>query len=339
MRKIAIVGSGAVGSTLGALLDRAREQVYLIARPDHVRAIKENRGLQIDGIKGTFKARVQALETLDFKPDLVLLTVKTQDVASALESIREYIDGVPVLTMQNGIRSDELAAGVIGRTHLMSAMLRITCTYLDPGKVILIEQGGLVIGAPFPECTVDPKVFLDMLTKVMPTTVSSNISGVHWSKLLFNLNNALPAITGKEMQSIKDHPDMFRVVVRMMKEGLGVADSLNVRLEPIPESPVSLIKLLSLLPVGIAAQLTRIGYNKASRRLNGRPLYGSTLQSLKRGKPTEIDYLNGEIVRLGKETGVATPVNERIVEMVHEVEVTGVHLSAEELTGRVGRNR
>ena len=80
MRKVAIVGAGAVGSVIGALLDQAREEVYLIGRRTHVQAINRNRGLFMDGVKGEIRARVRALETLDFRPDMVLLTVKTQDV-------------------------------------------------------------------------------------------------------------------------------------------------------------------------------------------------------------------------------------------------------------------
>ena len=99
MRKVVIIGAGAVGSTIGALLDQAGEQVFLIGRRAHVQAINMGKGLLMDGIKGEIKAEVRALETLDFRPDLVLLTVKTQDVIPALESIKPYIDGVPVLTM------------------------------------------------------------------------------------------------------------------------------------------------------------------------------------------------------------------------------------------------
>lgn len=323
MRKVAIIGAGAIGSTLGALLDRAKEQIYLVGRPDHVRAIKENRGLELDGIKGSIMARIQAIETLDFRPDLALLTVKTQDVVSTLEPLRNYLVDVPVLTAQNGIRCDELAASVIEKSNLLSAMMRFTSTYLEPGKVTLIEQGGIVIGKPFSEGRIDPSLFRDLLSKIMPTTVTDNIAGVRWSKLIFNLNNALPAITGHPMQGFSENPGLFRVAVRMMKEGLAVAKAIGVQLEPIPGSPVGLVKLLARLPIGIGASLTRIGFNRAQRRLGDHPLYGSTLQSLMRNRPTEIDYLNGEVVRLGQTVGIETPVNARIVGLVHQVEQTG----------------
>lgn len=335
MRKVVIIGAGAVGSTIGALLDQAGEQVFLIGRRAHVQAINMGKGLLMDGIKGEIKAEVRALETLDFRPDLVLLTVKTQDVIPALESIKPYIDGVPVLTMQNGVRSDELAAGVIGRENLMSAVMRITSTYLEPGRVTYVEGGGLVIGPPFPECRVPPEIFIDMMTGIMPTAVSSNIHGAHWSKLILNLNNALPAITGKDMDTFITNPALFRASVLLMKEGLGITRAHGVALEPLPDTPMGFIKLLPYMPTGIARRLISLGFRRARKAAAGLPFYGSTLQSIKRGRPTEIDYLNGEVVRMGKEAGIPTPYNERIVEMVHEIENTGRFLSSDELMRRL----
>lgn len=335
MRKIAIVGAGAVGSTLGALLDQAREQVYLIGRKEHVQAIRRERGLRMDGIKGDLRARVQALETLDFRPDLVLLTVKTQDVTTALESIKPYIDGVPVLTLQNGIRSDELAAGVIGREHLMSGVILIGCNYLEPGRVSYVRAGRIVIGPPFPECRVPSSEFLDMLTKVMPTTVTSNIRGARWMKLIGNLNNAIPAVTGQDMKAFASNPALCRAAVRLMQEGARVTRAHGVTLEPLPDTPAGLLKLMLRLPVGLASRLVAMGFRRAMRPRETLALYGSTLQSLKRGKPTEIDYLNGEIVRTGHQHGIPTPYNERAVAMVHEVERTGRFLPVETFVERL----
>jgi 2-dehydropantoate 2-reductase len=335
MRKVAIVGAGAVGSTIGALLDRAREQVYLIGRTEHVRAIKAQRGLLMDGIKGEYRARIRAAEALDFRPDMVLLTVKTQDVAPTLDAIRPYIEDVPVLTMQNGVRSDELAAGVIGREYLLSSVLRLTCTYLEPGRVTYLEQGGLVIGPPFPECKVRVDDFRNMLTKVIPTTLSSNIRGARWSKLIFNLNNAIPAVTGMDMRHILTDPAIARLSILLMKEGLNVARAAGIALEPLPDTPAVLLRLIGLMPAGIAGRLVGMGFRKNLKRMADAPFYGSTLQSIKRGKRTEIDFLNGEIVAFGQQTGIPAPYNERIVAMVHEVEQTGRFLPPHEMQRRL----
>ena len=120
-----------------------------------------------------------------------------------------------------------------------------------------------------------------------------------------------------------------------MKEGFQVSQTLGVTLEPLPNTPVGSLKLLSYMPEGIARKLLSKGFQKAHKGLKGQPFYGSTLQSIKRGKPTEIDYLNGEIVRLGKEHNVSTPYNERIVELVHEVEKTGHFINLNDTMKRI----
>ncbi len=110
--RIAIIGAGAIGSALGALLARSGQDVTLIGRPAHVAAIHRD-GLQVDGYLGEFMVQVQAAECLDFRPDLTLLTVKTQDVIAAVQDNLPYLTDGPLVTLQNGVRSDELVASLL----------------------------------------------------------------------------------------------------------------------------------------------------------------------------------------------------------------------------------
>ena len=112
MCSIAVIGAGAVGSALGALLHRAGQSVVFVCRPAHAAAIRHN-GLQVDGDTGNFIAPIEAAETLDFRPDLALLTVKTQDVIAAVKANHGFLNDVPVVTFQNGVHSDELVAGLL----------------------------------------------------------------------------------------------------------------------------------------------------------------------------------------------------------------------------------
>jgi len=118
------------------------------------------------------------------------------------------------------------------------------------------------------------------------------------------------------------------LAVGLMREGLRVIDRADIRLESLPEVSVGLTRLINWVPSGIAG---RIAAAKVRRLTTEWPLWGSTLQSVQRGRPTEIDYLNGEITELGKRYGEATPLNSRIVELVHQVERTGQFLSVEEI--------
>lgn len=121
--KIAIIGAGAVGSTLGALLARRGQDVTLIGRPAHVAAIRSD-GLRVEGHPGEFTVQVNAAETLDFQPDLALLTVKTQDVTTAVQDNLACLTDVPLVTLQNGVRSDALVAALLPSHQILRHSVR-----------------------------------------------------------------------------------------------------------------------------------------------------------------------------------------------------------------------
>jgi 2-dehydropantoate 2-reductase len=136
------------------------------------------------------------------------------------------------------------------------------------------------------------------------------------------------------MNEVYADASLRKLAVDLMREGLRVIDRANIRLESLPDVSVDLTRVISWMPPGIAG---RIAAAKLRRMTTTWPLLDSTLQSIQRGRPTEIDYLNGEIVELGKRYGEATPLNTKIVEMVHQVERTGQFFSLEEILQTFGR--
>ena len=319
MTRIAIIGAGAIGSALGALLHRAGREVTLIGRPGQVGAIRRD-GLRVDGALGVFSVPIAAADALDFRPELAFLTVKTQDALAAVRANLGFLTGVPLVTFQNGVRSDELVASVLPAQQLVSAVVNIHANYLTPGTVTVLYPGPLVIGRPFGPNDAQVQAIAAILRDAVPTALSDNIRGVHWLKLIVNLNNAFPALTNTTFHEIYADPTLRQLAVRVMLEGLRVAKRAGIRLESLPDTPVTLNRMIEWLPLWLAALVAAA---KARRMESRWPLMGSTLQSLQRKRPTEIDYLNGEVVRLGRELGVATPLNARLVEMVHEVERSG----------------
>ena len=324
MARIAVIGAGAVGCTIGALLKRAGQDVTLIGRPEQVAAICSG-GLQLDGALGRFSVQVPVAEQLDFRPDLALLTVKTQDVVPAVQASLSFLTDTPLVTLQNGLRSDDLVAGVLPPHQIVSAVVSIIATYLTPGTVTVISPGSLVIGHPFAATEPLLPMVAEILNQAIPTQISANIRGAHWLKLLVNVNNALPAITNRTVQEIYADPYLSQLMIRLLREGLAVVQRAGIKLESLPDVSVALIRLLGRLPVRLAARLASA---KVRRTVSTLPVLGSTLQSLRRHRSTEIDYLNGEIVRLGTEVGVPTPLNAMVVKMVHRVEKQGRFLGA-----------
>jgi 2-dehydropantoate 2-reductase len=332
MTRIAIIGAGAIGSALGALLSRAGRDVTLIGRSAHVDAIRRA-GLRVDGALGAFTVTPGAAEALDFRPDFAFLTVKTQDALAVAQANAAFLDGVPVVTFQNGVRSDELVATVLRPQQLISAVVNIHANFLAPGTVTLIYPGPLLVGRPFGPNDADVEAVAAILRDAVQTRVSANIQGAHWFKLIVNLNNAFPALTNTTFHQIFADARLRQLAVKAMLEGLRVADRAGIQLESLPDTPVALIRLIDWVPLWLAARVAAAKVRRMERRW---PLWGSTLQSLRRNRPTEIDYLNGEVVRLGRELGVATPLNAIIVEMVHQVEQTGRFWTVEAAGSAIG---
>lgn len=332
MTRIAIIGAGAIGSALGALLSRAGQDVRLIGSAAQVEAIRRE-GLHVDGALGAFNVRIDAAETLDFRPELAFLTVKTQDVVAAVRANLAFLGDAPLVTFQNGVQSDALVASVLPSPNIVSAVVNIHANYLTPGSVTVLYPGPLVIGRPFAPNDAGVAVIASILRTAVPTRLSDNIRGVHWLKLIVNLNNAFPALTNRSFRDIYDDPELRQLAVRVMREGVQVARRAGIRLESLPDTPAALIRLIGWLPLRLAASVAAA---KARRMESRWPLLGSTLQSLRRKRPTEIDYLNGEIVRLGRELGVATPLNATLVGMVHQVERGQPFLALDALRAAMG---
>jgi 2-dehydropantoate 2-reductase len=331
MTRIAIIGAGAIGSVVGAFLSRAGVDVTLIGRPEHVSAIRQS-GLRVEGRAGAFSARIAAAEALEFKPDFAFLTVKTQDVLPALRANLKFLKDSPLVTFQNGVRSDGLVASLLPKSQIISVVVNISASYLTPGTVTVVYPGTLVIGRPFGEPDGHLESLAALLAHAAPTTISENIQGVHWLKLLFNLNNAFPALLNIGLHKLYTYAYVRDLAARVIREGLQTVRKAGIQLESLPEVSVRLFQVLGMLPAPLAGLLIA---SRARRIESQWPLLGSTLQSPRRGRPTEIDYLNGEIVRLGAEVGSPTPLNAVLVELVHEVERSGEFLMIEGLQSMV----
>jgi 2-dehydropantoate 2-reductase len=311
--KIAVVGAGAIGSLIGGLLAVAGEDVTLIGRQAHVEAIRAG-GLRIDGILGALNIPVKAVEALDFQPDLVLLAVKTQDVESACRQIQGFVQGIPILTLQNGVRSDSMVASILPKENILSGVVTFNAQFLKPGQITYARRGTLVIGEAFGRNGQRVKNTQMLLSRAIRTEINDNMAGVHWTKLLVNnLGNGLEAMTGLSISDCLRNPGLKRIGVLALREGHQVIAKAGLRLGTLPGAPAPALQLILRAPLPVAEWILTLSMGSLKT-------LSSTLQSLRRSRPTEIDYLNGEIVRLGQQAGLATPYNSKVVEIVKEVE-------------------
>jgi 2-dehydropantoate 2-reductase len=325
--KIVVIGAGAVGSVIGGLLARAGEDVTLIARQAHAEAIRA-KGLRIEGILGELTVAVKAAEALDFRPDLALLAVKTQDVESACRPISAYLHDAPVVTLQNGVRSDEMVASLLPRENIISGVVLFNAQFLKPGEVTYARGGLLVIGEAFGANGQRVKDIQTLLGRAIRTEISGDIRGAHWTKLLVNnLANGLEAMTGLSVSECLRQPGLRKIGALALKEGYRAMQRAGLRLAPLPGIPAPVLMFIIRSPLPVAAWVLSLSMGSLKT-------LSSTLQSLRRGRPTEIDYLNGEIVRLGQTVGMATPYNSKVVELVAQVEKSRQFYTPADLVSR-----
>jgi 2-dehydropantoate 2-reductase len=331
--RIVIIGAGAIGSIIGGLLCKAGEDVTLIGRKSHVDAINHN-GLILEGQSGKTVIQVKATENLDFKPHLALLTVKAQDVESSIRKVRPLLSGIHVVTMQNGVRSDDQVAGLLGKENIISSVAVFSGQFLESGQAsysIPFSKTFLLIGEPFGNKGDRLHNLSALLNEAIGTEISEDIRAAHWTKLIWNLQTAIPAIIGLSYQNSYQYPTVRELAISLLKEGLKVIEAAGIKTAEVPGFPMEPIETMAGESLPVASNVLK----KIAESLGKVPVLGSTLQSIKRGKSTEVDYLNGEIVNLGKQMGIPTPANSLMVELVHQVETTGKFLTVDELTRRL----
>jgi 2-dehydropantoate 2-reductase len=203
-------------------------------------------------------------------------------------------------------------------------------SYLSPGVITVTATGTIVVGV-LGEQDLPARYVARILDPVVPTTVIQNFAGAQWTKLVINQVNALPAITGLSVQDVVAHPGLRRIMAASIRETVRVGRASGVRFEPIQGLGPGLLRFVAGAPIGVGEILPRL----LSARAGKVPNPGSTLQSIRRGQSTEIDYLNGAVVRAAEGIGASAPVNAALVEAVHEVERTGAFLTPADVVARI----
>lgn len=317
--RIIIYGAGAVGSVIGGYLHHAGHETILVCSKANAEAISKN-GLQIDGIKGDFTITIPVVDTIeavDFKADdIIFLTMKTFDTEEAIEKINKTAYGLKTVCFQNAIQNEPLAAEKFESVY--GGIVFFGAKYLKPGMITHVAENSLGIGK-YPN-GVDPFVenLCEMLTSAgFNATPYPDIMAVKWSKLFRNLSNALFGITGMSLlEGIKyEAPRMM--MADILDEAKQVADAEGIEIVPLAgQQPVD--KMITSLRKPGDRDFEVSGAEKMMLR-------PSTWQDLylKRGR-TEVEYLNGEIVRMGKANGIKTPYNSLMVKIVSQMADEGI---------------
>ncbi len=338
-----IHGAGAVGSLIGGWLAESGAEVVLVARQAHASAIKQ-RGLLIksgdgDRLVDNLEAATHPSEIAPRTGDVILLTVKTQQTAASVQSLREaFPENTPVVCMQNSVRNEEIAAGRFLRVY--GGMAGISATFLEPGVIAHTRSHLLSIGNyPFgcDECGLE---IAGQLEKAgFKVTAHESIMAVKWSKLILNLNNATLAIIDKHLQLGMVMPAIARFTADVQEEGLHALEVAGIALED-PDNPYDLKQHLADLR-SVIEDPEKI-HEEANSPVEFRT-YPSTWVDLKQKRgETEAGYFNGEIILLGEKYNLPTPYNSTLFDVVETMAAEGAQpglYTIEELADLVEQRR
>jgi len=328
--KIAVIGSGAIGCLVAGYLKNKGEDVSSVGRADAVKAIKAH-GILISGARGNFQIKIAIAEKLDFKPDLAILATKTQDIDAIFKDNLNFLKESIILTTQNGVQAETIVAKYIPKENIISSIVMFGATYLEPGKVVHNFERSWVVGRIFSGNDEKVTEAAGLLNKIFPTVIADDIQGMKYLKIFANANNCLTGILGLSMQEAFVDPAISRISIAIWKEGLQIVQQSGIKLISLPDFSLEQVTKLTFLPTEQAAKI----FSGIMINLSKEPLYGSILQSIKRGRASEIDYINGEFVNLARSNNLKAPLNEKLVEMVHKVEKTGKFFSKEQLISEV----
>jgi 2-dehydropantoate 2-reductase len=292
--KIAVMGAGAVGCYYGGLLARAGHEVTLIGRAALVAAVNRD-GLRLD--TQTFHARVSVHASTEASAaraaQLVLFCVKSTDTQQVAALLAPHLaPDALVLSLQNGVDNAQQLQRVLPQT-VAAAVVYVATEMAGPGHVKHHGRGELVLG---PAARRDD-VLQAFAAASVPVQISDNVTGALWAKLIVNCAyNALSAIAQMPYGEMVQGEGVAAVMHDAVQECLAVARAMQVR-----------------VPDGVAEAVPDIARSMARQS-------SSTAQDLARGRRTEIDHLNGYVVRMGEQHGVATPVNRTLLSLVKLLE-------------------
>ena len=313
-----IYGAGSVGSVLGGYLALAESNVVLVGRRQHVTCITQN-GLLLQDRDGEHIIRLEAVESirdisLDER-DVVFLCVKSQDTEIVIAELTEQASPeLPMFCFQNGVRNEETASQFFRNVY--GVVVEIGGRYVAPGEVIHYASRAVIMGC-YPQ-GLDER--LQSVRRALEAagcnaTLSPKVMAAKWSKLIVNLCNAFYAITGLSIPDAHRFLDSKAYLADVMEEGIRVLEAAGIDHEALP-GQVSLREKIERLRQPEPIQLWPED--------PGFPFYPSTWQDLQlRRGTTETAFLNGEIIAIGRQIGVPTPLNGLLVNLIDDMAAKG----------------
>lgn len=302
--KTLIVGPGAIGCLLYFKLLKKCNDIFLLDKnEDRKKVILEN-GITVENIFGkkeNVKANIITNVESSQRFDLIIITTKAYDTESAIKSVRSIIDPTCyILTLQNGLNNIETIREVVGKDgKIFAGITSLGAINISHGNIKHTGEGETIIASCNKKDKDDAKKIANFFNMCqIQTKLGNDAQSLVWSKLLINIGiNALASILNVQNGVLIKNPYAKKIMFGAIYEAEKIVKKKNIKL--IYSSPYKKVEDVC---------------KKTSQNIN------STLQDLQRGKKTEIDYLQGAVVKEGKKLKIKTPINEMLLYLIHSLE-------------------
>ena len=318
--RVAIYGAGSLGTILGAFISKAGVPIELINRNKaHVEALQA-KGAQVVGTMN-FNQPVVAYtpDQMSGEYDILFLMTKQQHNAEVVQMLKGFLasDGV-LVTFQNGLPEMQIA-DVLGEERVLGCTVAWGATMQSPGVCELTSEPDALsfsLGAVSEKKSKHFAKVKELLEKMGTVDVEENFLGTRWSKLLINAAfSGMSAVLGCTFGEAAGPKASRRIVQKLIKECIDVCQVGGIRIEPVQgKDIVKLLNYTNALKRAFSFFIIPIAIRKHAK------LKASMLQDLEKGKPTEVDAINGAVSEYGRKVGFPTPANDKVVEIIHRIE-------------------
>jgi len=299
MKQILMVGAGSVGGFFGAQLAKANLLVSFLLRPKTLAAVKQN-GLTIRSAQRSFTVHPPAAaDPRELpKPDLIILSVKAYDLDEVLTQIEPVMTNrTVILTLQNGVDTEDRIVARFHRDCVVGGIAYIYSKIAEPGVIDHYKRGTVAIGELMGYQSARLLAIADLFKQAgIPCQLTEDVRRSKWEKMCWNcVFNPLTVLIDDKVAKALDHPEMLRVIHQIVGEVVAVAATVKVP-----------------LAADMADKVVRWTQEI-------RDIHTSMYDDWKAGRPTEIDFLNGYVAKIGREFGIPTPLNDMLTAVIKAV--------------------
>ena len=318
--RIAIYGAGSLGTILGAYINRAGIQIDLINRnKSHVEALNAN-GAKVTGtVDFIQKVVAYTPDCMSGTYDIIFLMTKQQNNKEVVQMLSNYLasDGV-LVTFQNGLPEMQIA-DILGEERVLGCTVAWGATLQSPGVCELTSEPDALsfsLGSISTKRSGHFDKVKELLEHMGTVEVEENFIGTRWSKLLINAAfSGMSAVLGCTFGEAAGPRESRRIVQALIKECIDVCATGGIVIEPVQgKDIVKLLDYKGAIKKAISFFIIPIAIRKHSK------LKASMLQDLEKGKLTEVDAINGSVSDYGRKIGCPTPMNDKVVDIVHRIE-------------------